>query len=163
MREFDTERMCRLNGKQPTPRERWVAFYRLCRLAQGHGQWQDLAAADCFRVLCANWSWVRLIEAEEKSPSRVHYPAFLRRHLLRSDQRERRYGRHPEWQDRDRRVAAALRDRGLELTPGEVSDTMASVLRKCREHMIAAGNPLPADDAEALLVVREAVRRGKQS
>src|SRR5580692_10649108 len=61
---WDIERMCRLNGKKPTARERWTAFYRLWRMAHGnHGAEADIYASDCFRILFVDWSGIRLIES----------------------------------------------------------------------------------------------------
>lgn len=57
---FDTLRMCRVDGAQPTTRERWTAFHRLWRIAERssppfHG------FEDCFRVLMHDWKWIILM------------------------------------------------------------------------------------------------------
>ena len=62
MIEIDYRRLCRLDGRKPTARERWVAFYRLWRLirnARPAQSWED--AIECFRVLMHDWRWIELV------------------------------------------------------------------------------------------------------
>jgi hypothetical protein len=54
---FDLECLCRLNGKTPTMRDQWKAFYRLYRMAHRDDMW--FMCEDCFRILlegrCREW------------------------------------------------------------------------------------------------------------
>lgn len=53
-------RMCRLDGQQPTARERWKAFYRLWRAA--YWRHKDHYVLLAFRVLMYDWRWIKLVE-----------------------------------------------------------------------------------------------------
>ena len=153
---FDIERMCRLNGKKPTVRERWTAFYRLWRLAHGHGACQDMDASDCFRVLFPTPMIHVLDHESEGTLSRVHCPMFLRRRILESERRRRLYGNHPEWSERDKRVAAKVREEdGMEVTPDEVANVRNKVIRLIRDRALTEGIALPHDDDELLLWMKQ--------
>ena len=56
--KFDTMRMCRVNGCQPTMREKWTAFYRLWRSCGGRDPANT--ACDALRVLMPCGKWLRL-------------------------------------------------------------------------------------------------------
>jgi hypothetical protein len=159
--EFDVERMCRLNGKRPTARERWTAFYRLYRISQGHGVYQDMAAADCLRVLMPSGRCIALMNEGDRSPSRTHIPVFLRRKLVDADRRRRLYGKHPEWMGRDKVVAAKVREDGIEVTPEQVGEVRQKVLRLARQRAAECGIPVPGDDAKLLDLLHDSLR-GKE-
>lgn len=62
MADFDLFRMLRINGEQPTMRDRWTAFYRLWRLADNsHKMW--FGHVDCFRILIGGVAphWIKLM------------------------------------------------------------------------------------------------------
>ena len=150
-----TERLCRLGGQQPTARDRWLAFYRLYRLSMGRGAHEDMAALDAFRVLFRDWRWLRLVEAEEQSPSRVHAPPFLRRRLLAHERARRLYGNHPEWAERDKLVANVVRnEHGIEVTPDEVAEVRRKVITIARRKAAEQGIAVPADDEELLKLLK---------
>jgi hypothetical protein len=157
---FDEARMCRVDGQKPTAREKWLAFHRLYRLSLGRGVHQDMAAIDCFRVLWANWSMLRLCEAEENSPSRTELPAFLRRRLLESDRRRRLHGRHWEFLERDQAVARQLCESGQETTPAEVAAVRCKMIRHVRQKAAELGVTVPADDGDLIAWIA-AGRNGK--
>ena len=88
----------KLNGKRPSARDRWKAFYRLWRMTQQNDGRSDATAADCFYILGGVDDFVHLVTNNEyKHPSRNHLPKFLRRMILDSDRHRRLYGYHPEW------------------------------------------------------------------
>jgi hypothetical protein len=80
MSEFDVLRLCRVDGLQPTARERWTAFWRLWRLAARCAQDAEVAG-ECFRVLMSDWSWVQLAQGHGDYYARKG-PPFLRKLLL---------------------------------------------------------------------------------
>ena len=155
-KEISIDRQCRLNGQKPTLRDKWIAFHRLYRLAMRHGPYQDMAVVDCFRTLYANWSWLCLLESEEKSPSRAHVPKFLRRRLLEYERRHRLHGDHPEWAERDKVVARKVREEsGMEVTPDEVAVVRRKLITMAREKAAYLGIPLPSDDEQLLRLLKE--------
>ena len=161
MNKWNTERMCRLNGQQPTVREKWTAFYRLYRISQGHGAYSDMDASDCFRILFADWRPLHLIEANESLVSRNHAPVFLRKMLLKADRRKRLYGGNHEWEERDKVVASKLRDDGVEVTPEEVAEVRYRLIRSIRNKAAADDVRLPEDDAEMLEWMAEGLRESR--
>ena len=153
--DFDTERLCRLNGKQPTMRDRWTAFYRLYRISQGIGAWQDIAAGDCFRVLFNNWSWIRLVDDEVPTLSRVHWPTFLRRQIIKMERDRRLYGNHKEeWKKRDKWVANKCHNEGTEVTPDEVAVVRRKIIDLARAKGQEMGMRLPKDDDDLLRLLK---------
>jgi hypothetical protein len=142
-KKFDELRMCRVDGQRPTARERWIAFHRLWRLAQGHGAWQDMAAVDCFRVIFTNWDGIRLLNSNEDTLSRVSTPSFLRRELLKHDKRKR-LG-YPDTEQMQS-IARQLHEQGTEMTPDDVAEVRQKVIRKFRDHALRNDIPVPADD-----------------
>lgn len=81
MQEVPTERLCRLNGKQPTMREKWTAFYRLYRTAKRDDPRGN--ADECWQMLMSNWGWIRLVNAgSDMHVDLGHVPDFLRRRLV---------------------------------------------------------------------------------
>ncbi len=154
-KDFDMERFCRLNSKKPTARERWVAFHRLFRLASGHGAHHDIAAGECFRVLFGSWRAIQMLEDSPADPIPLHkVPKCLRSLIIKGRIRDRLYGDHPEWRERDQEVVAKLRDQGVEATPEEVNTVRRKVLRIAREKAIEHGIDLPADDNEVLRIIK---------
>lgn len=151
-KEFDTERLCRLNGKSPTAREKWRAFHRLYRLAHGRGGYQDLAAAECFRVLYSDWRPVQLLEGgtNDGRVNTARVPVVIRKRLLAHRRKQWLYGGNRELVERDKAVAATLRAEGKEITPLEVAVVRKNVVRIAREKAAAVGVVLPADDAAVL-------------
>lgn len=156
MSNFDEERMCRLNGKKPTMRECWTAFYRLYRLSHGHGANQDMEATDCMRILWKNWSWFRLIETNVPSVSRVGWPVFLRRRFLKMDERRRLHGQYLEWLERDQSVSRQMCAEGTEMTPLEVARVRVKTLKMVREKAAEIGCDLPMDDEDLLRWLKKA-------
>ena len=154
-KHITTERLCRLNGEKPTARDRWLAFYRLYRLSMGHGAFQDMAAVDAFRTLFRDWRFIRLLESEERSPSRAHVPRFLRRRLLDMDRRRRLHGDHPEWAERDKAVANHVHnEHGMEVTPDEVAAVRRKIITIARQKAAEQGIAVPADDEELLRLLK---------
>lgn len=87
MSNFDIDRMLRLNGKEPTVRERWTAFYRLYRMAKKIDIFHEHDAADCLRVL--GFGYEVAVANEEERPPRGGMPKFLRKMLIESERRLR--------------------------------------------------------------------------
>ena len=155
-KHISVERLCRLNGEKPSLRDRWYAFYRLYRLSQGHGACQDMAAVDALRTLYSNWAWIRLIETEERSPSRAHIPVFLRKSLLQNEREQRLYNGHYEWKERDKAVAHAVREaHGMEVTPDEVAVIRRKVIDIARARAAEQGINLPHDDEDVLKLLKK--------
>lgn len=164
MAEFNVERMCRLNGKKPNARDKWVAFHRLWRLSHRKGDscWLDGNATDCFRVLWADWRPRMLLDDDREDPliTRRSMPLFLRKRFLELDRKRRLYGEcmaeWGRWQERDRRVAAKVRnEQGIEVTPAEVAETRRKVINLARRKAAERGLDLPEDDEELLDLLRE--------
>jgi hypothetical protein len=153
-----TRRLCRLDGQKPTARDRWKAFHRLWRIANGHGAYQDIQVGESFRVLFGGWRCVRLLDSEETDGlvDRSKYPKFLRKQLLETARRQRLYAGHYEWMDRDKKVANAVREaHGMEVTPDEVAETRRKVIRLARETAARLDYRLPADDEDLLRLLKE--------
>jgi hypothetical protein len=140
----------RIDGKRPTARQKWIAFHRLYRIATNTDGYREHAALDCFRVLLPCWDHVNLMEADERSVSRVKFPVCIRRQLLATERRRRIHGPRYEWLEADRRVANRLRQEGREMTPEEVGETRQAAIRAIREKAAEHKIPLPADDRELL-------------
>jgi hypothetical protein len=149
--EFDEERMCRVNGQEPTMRDRWKAFYRLWRMSHRISHWHEMAAGDCIRILFEDWDWLRLVDSYEPPTSRVGWPVFLRKRFLEMDKNERLYNGNYHWKDRDKAVARDLRNsRGMEVTPTEVAEVRRKVLNIAKAKAAEVGLELP-DDEDAIL------------
>lgn len=83
-------RMCRLDGQQPTTRERWTAFYRLWRMARRTRKSNECHSAvhDCFGVLMADWKWLILVEGCGDRLT-IRLPKFLRRSFVENERTRR--------------------------------------------------------------------------
>lgn len=150
-------RMLRLNGEKPTARDRWTAFYRLWRLAHGHGPYHDMDANMCFRVLFSDWEPIHLLDALETDGyvDRAHVPTFIRKDSLRIRRKQRLYAGHYEWIERDKVVANRLRaEHGMEVTPLEVAETRRKVINEARRIAAEQDFAVPADDEELLRLLK---------
>ena len=154
-RDFEL-RLCRIDGRKPTARDKWKAFHRLWRLSQGHGAEQDIAAGQAFRVLFNNWRAILLLDTDRCDPlvDRSHVPTFLRKQMLDLYVRRRLYGGHPEWAERDKRVANAVRAEGIEVTPREVAEVRAKVIRLARQRAAEMDVKIPDDDEDLLRLLK---------
>lgn len=164
---FNIERMLRFNGKKPTPRERWKALYRLFRIANKideHRNTHD--ASDCLRVLGFN-SWIaglRDARGEAEGYPRSAIPLFLRKRFLDMAIRKRLYGKHPEWEERDKKVAGYLHSTGMEVTPREVGEVRQKLLRLAKDKAVECGFDLPNDDNQILkLIYKQSSTEGTRS
>jgi hypothetical protein len=152
-----TRRLCRIDGQKPNARDRWKAFHRLWRIANGHGAYQDIQVGESFRVLFGGWRCVRLLDSSDGDGmvNRSHLPKFLRKHLLETYRRQRLYAGHYEWMDRDKKTANLVRDRhGIEVTPTEVAEVRRKVIRLARDTAARLDMKLPADDADVLRLLK---------
>lgn len=148
---WDTERMCRLNGKKPTDREKWTAFYRLYRMTQrGRNAEACMEAADCLRILMADWSWLLLVQSSGTMLTGPMVPKFLRYKFLEIAKRKRLYGEGYKWLDRSKLVAMQMHEQGIEVTPEEVAETRLKVIRMIRDKANADNIRIPEDDEELL-------------
>lgn len=156
-RDHDFEdRMLRIDGKKPTARDKWRAFSRLWRLANGHGAYQDIAAGEAIRVLFPNWRMVRLLDDDtgDGLVDRSHIPKFLRKRMIEHIRRKRLYGGHPEWRERAKVVARLVREKlGREVTPDQVAEVRLRVIGIIRRTASERGVDLPADDEAVLRLV----------
>lgn len=155
--EPTTEQLCRLNGQQPTARQKWVAFYRLWRIALGHGGWQDMDAGQCFRVLFGSWRMILLLDSQESDGlvDRSRLPKCIRKQLLENIKRRRLYAGHYEWMERDKVVANQCRNiHGIEVTPEEVAEVRRKVIQTARRVAAEQDVKLPADDDEVLRILK---------
>ena len=158
MDDFDERRLCRLDGLRPTARERWRAFYRLWRIAHGHGVHRDIDAGTCFRVLFNDWRFIRLIDGSESDGlvDRSRVPTFLRKRLLESHRKQRLYAGHYEWMERDKEVSRLVRDRdGIEVTPTEVAEVRRKLIQMARSKAAELDIRLPADDEGVLRLLKK--------
>lgn len=94
-----TERMLRLNGKQPTIRDRWKAFYRLWRISKkidDERSWPDHGPMDALRMLGFGRYVAMANGREQEIGGRGHWPVFLRRRFLDMERRKRREAERQE-------------------------------------------------------------------
>lgn len=155
-REFDIRRMCRLDGRRPTAREHWTAFYRLWRIARKAGA-AGTESGECFRVLFPDWRFIQLLDSDTECQlvNAKRFPPFIRRDFAERRRRKRLYGNHPEWVARDKIVAQKVRDRhGMEVTPLEVAQTRRKIINMAREKAAEMGVKVPADDDELLRLLK---------
>ena len=92
MADFDYRRMLRLDGQQPTMRDRWTAFYRLWRLADKSESKMWFGHVDCFRVLIGGVAphWIKLMnECGDTYESLRFMPREVRKNRIRSLHAER--------------------------------------------------------------------------
>lgn len=151
--KFDLLRMMRLEGHKPTAREMWGAFYRLWRLSRKNDLWSDTSADDAWRVL-GFYEELNLCNQDLSTLSRVSYPTVIRRKLLGLDRRRNAHGQHFELLEESRRVAAMLREQGIEMTPDEVGISRKEIFAKIRRHFEEKGAALPLDDVALLRYLR---------
>jgi hypothetical protein len=151
---FDLERMCRLNGKRPTARERWTAFYRLWRLARKAERANNLMceAVDALRVL-GYAKWVALCEdSGDRLGLGNMLPPVLRRRFLEIARKRRLYGQHyeewDEWRPRDQAVARQMCEQGIEYTPDQAAEARKQCTKKIRAYYARIGIQLPESDLE---------------
>ena len=145
--KFDTERLCRLNGKKPSARDRWIAFHRLWRLSHGHGATHDMDASDCFRVLFSSWQGIRLLDHHTPILSRVGWPVFLRKRFLDMDKR-RRLGLDNNLEHFQKVCRKLRNEKGMEVTPMEVAEVRHKLIKLVREKAFQDGISIPTDDDE---------------
>lgn len=155
----------RMLERKPTARDKWRAFYRLWRIAHGHGHKQDEAAEDCYHVLFPNWRPIRLLK-EETSGSLIdtsRMPKFLRWKFLEHHRRKRLYGNYYQtWREQDKRTVAKLREKGIEITPDEVAETRRKVIQMARAEGMKSGISLPKDDEDLLRLLKPSLLKEKQ-
>ena len=88
----ESNRYMRLDGERPTPRDRWLAFYRLWRIAHRHKKAADYSgdAEMCFKWLFGWTRWVKLLSGGD-DPLKVQrmMPVFLRRERVERARRKR--------------------------------------------------------------------------
>lgn len=159
--KFDTERMCRLNGKKPTARERWRAFYSVYRAVKRCGMYQEHNLIDCLRVLGFG-ATISMLEERDRTKGRSHVPAFLRKMLLDGERRRRIYENIPweqfsEFVDLNKFVCRKLsNESGIEMTPEQVAEHQWSICRKIRAHAAEHGvTGLPDSDLDLLRWVKD--------
>ena len=153
-KEAAFDRMCRIDGKQPTTRDRWKAFHRLYRLADGHGGYQDCALKEAVMTLFP-WSRTHALDAPETDGlvDRNHIPMFLRKTLLDHARRRRlrKYGGTPE---RDKAVARMVREQhGIEATPEQVAEVRYKVMTLARDVADQCGLPRPEHIDEVTAII----------
>lgn len=150
--------MMRLDGQRPTAREMWTAFYRLWRIAHGHGAEQDIAAGWCFRVLFPDWKFIFLIDHNDTDglTNRSHIPTFLRKQLLANHRKQRLYGGgNYDWIERDKATANKIREKeGIEVTPLEVAEVRWKLMQKAKAAAAECGVPAPRDYDELFAMLK---------
>lgn len=153
-KDFDDARLCRINGQQPTARERWVAFWRLWRISQKNGKGTvGLDAHECFQVILGDsdkyCAFIYLAGCSNDPLQLRHcYPKSLRQKLLESAKFNRLYGgRKREWLERDKEVARTIvQTEGIEVTPEQVGEIRWKMLNGVRRRCWEAGLPCWEDD-----------------
>ena len=87
---------------------------------------------------------------------RSHIPTFLRKRLLEGHKKRRLYAGHPEWAERDKKVAHLCRDaHGIEVTPTEVAEVRRKVINLARRTAAELDVRLPADDEDVLRLLKK--------
>lgn len=82
----EMERHCRLDGKQPTMKEKWQAFYRLWRMSS---KYKPHEAEDCFKTLLGNWKWINVCVHPGEIENRI-LPVEIRWSMVRRLKEKRR-------------------------------------------------------------------------
>ena len=163
MNDF-TIRMLRLNGEQPTARDKWQAFYRIYRLAKRSEDSHNLmgGALDCLFVFGMG-SWIRTVsELEHNGVDRGHWPKFLRKRMLESERRRRIYanGDYDELLRMDTRCAVrTANEHGIEMTPEEVGSVRARLCSLMRAKAAEIDLRVPAGDADLIRFFRQTEER----
>ena len=153
---FDEERLCRINGKKPTAREQWWAFYRLWRITQKAGMWQSQEAVTCFRVFFQNWGFISCADDGDATNVRdgidmAGVPKFLRYKFLDHRRKKRLYGKHYERMGQAKMVARKVREEhGIEVTPEECAAVRLKLIKHIRERALADGVTVPQDDDDLM-------------
>lgn len=149
--KFPTDMLCRLNGCQPTLRQRWYAFYRLyrmtCKDPLGYGQ-------ECWMTLFEPGSLYSYWRHFCDQPGDCHHLLArlgssgkeLRLSRLRRERRERLHGRDLEWMSVHQYVARVISTKeGIEMTPDEVAQARIDGFRQLREQFALKGLYIPSD------------------
>lgn len=87
--KYDFERMLRLEGKQPTAREIWNAFYRAWRASVGKNAASNVI--DAWWVLGIDPAWIRLMNDSGDIYDFLRFmPRCMRRERVERARKERR-------------------------------------------------------------------------
>src|SRR5438552_1197138 len=97
----DIDQYCRIEGKRPSKRQQWTAFYRLYRLALRGAQAGGVGVGsdnptdnvgEVFRVLQPDWSALWLVEADAELPARSRLPKLIRQRMVERERAKRLSG-----------------------------------------------------------------------
>jgi hypothetical protein len=92
-KKFTIEEVCRLNGKRPSMRSYWIAFYRLWRITQRADTYPAFAAEECLQLMFHRniWSRWRLLVSSpgETIGIRKALPVCVRKQLIDSEKSRR--------------------------------------------------------------------------
>ena len=150
-----------LGETAPTARHRWVAFYRLWRMAESLGPEHGHAAQLAFYILDAGQisAWVHLVMSHGDTLGLWrHLPLAMRRERLAWQKKERLYGRghyarRERWQAQEKDIAKYLADQGVEVTPEQVAEVRRKLIELARNVLMMRGVTPPRDDAELLRIM----------
>lgn len=158
--DFDFVRMLYF-GEEPTPRERWKAFYRLYRLASKKESENNFGGGliDCLRILGCH-DWVVSLGKKDRLSDRYAMPTFLRKMTLDTDKRRRLYGNeYKALREADCFAARKMAEKyGVELTPDECAEVRHKVAKAARQLAVTQGIPLPESDIAVLKIVSKSLR-----
>ncbi len=166
-RDAHEMRVLRVNGTCPTPRDAWIAFYRLWRMAVRHDGPQENrrgATQLAFYALGGDRieRFVHLCMDRRDTMYLNHYlPPSVRKDKIDLDRKNRIYGkrnydRRVRWMEQDKRIAAIIRnERGIEMTPLEVAEARREAINGIRKTAAERGIAVPADDEELLVWIKQ--------
>ena len=164
MVDRDWEMMLRLNGKKPSLRMLWAAFYRLYRMAGRRSSYAAIDRADCFYFLFEKREyrkWVRLVESGVPDLSRVDWPKSIRRRALKIAEKKQAFGERYEWLRQSQQVANKMREKGIETTPMEVAEVRKKLFKTIREQAALRQILLPESDQDLMLWCKKNLVLGK--
>jgi len=174
MSSNELDRYIGRNGQKPTQKDKWKAFWRLWRICKRASDksnpFMSIAAETSFGwLLDDEWDWVRLASSpsDRLSLPLNNVPIVIRKLWLKHDKKKRkreqeakiakRYGIILDYQ-RDKLVASAVRENGIEITPDQVSKIRSQVCEKIRNKLIDIGwneNDIPISDEGIILLLRK--------
>lgn len=176
MNKFNDEldRLIRRNGKQPTQKDKWKAFWRLWRIcnrvSKNHSCFILPAAETAFHWLMEdNWQWVKLASApnDKLTLPLNSIPIIIRKLWVQSDKRKRLLAKEINYakkqglildQERNKIIAEVIRKNGLEVTSDEIDKIRSNACSKIRKCLITSGwnvKDIPVSDEGIILLLNK--------
>lgn len=173
MTSNELDRLLMRNGRGPTQRDQWKAFWRLwriCKKANNESNPFALPAAEmAFHWLLQDkWDWVTLASSpgDRLNTPLSSIPTFIRKMWLQSDTRKRKFNFEVALAKRNgivcneirsKQIAAQVRKNGIEVTPNEVNKIREVVCDRIRGFLTKSGwkeKDIPVSDEGIIMMMR---------